>query len=119
MESILTSIRSLLGPSETYTHFDNQIIMHINSAFVRLRQLGVGPPEVFSINNDSATWSDFIGNNKEFNSVKTYIYLKVKLAFDPPTNSSLLESMKEQIKELEWTLREDAEFLDEEVESDA
>lgn len=104
MESILNSIKKLLGIAEDYDHFDSDIIMHINSVFTTLTQLGVGPAEGFFINDEAEKWEDFLPEEKMIHSVKTYIYLKVKLVFDPPLSSAVLESMKEQIKELEWRL---------------
>lgn len=104
MESILTSIKKLLGIEEEYTQFDNDIIMHINSAFLNLTQLGVGPAEGFLIEDDTATWEDFIGDSNQLQAVKSYMYLKVKLLFDPPLSSSVIESMNRMIAELEWRL---------------
>jgi len=107
MESILTSIRTMLGPGETYTHFDPEIIIHINSALAELNSLGVGPKEGFEIEDDSATWEEFLGEfpkPKTLNNVKTYVYLSVKLDFDPPTNSTVLKSYEEKMKKLEWKL---------------
>ena len=109
MESILTSIKKLLGIAEDYEHFDQDIIMHINSVFMILTQLGVGPDEGFSIEDDTAVWTDFIQDIKKLESVKTYIYLKVKLAFDPPLSSAVIESMNRLINELEWRLNVAAE----------
>lgn len=105
MESILTSIKKLLGIEECYTHFDSDIIMHINSVFSILTQLGVGPPEGFSITDASATWSDFLGDDPKLNSTKSYVYQKVKLLFDPPTSSALIESTNRLISEFEWRLQ--------------
>lgn len=106
MESILTSIKKLLGPDETYTHFDPDIIIHINSALSILTQLGVGPSSGFSITDSSETWSDFLGDDsKKISSVKSYVYLKVRLLFDPPTSSAVIESMNRMISELEWRLQ--------------
>ena len=102
MESILTSIKKLLGIEEEYTQFDNDIIMHINSVFLNLTQLGVGPAEGFLIEDDTATWEDFIGDSNQLQAVKSYMYLKVKLLFDPPLSSSVIESMNRMIAELEW-----------------
>lgn len=103
MESILTSIKKLLGITEEYKHFDEDIIMHINSVFLILTQLGVGPSEGFSIEDEGSTWIDFVPkNNVEL--VKSYMYLKVKLLFDPPTSSSVLESTNRMINEFEWRL---------------
>lgn len=105
MDSILTSIKKLLGPDEQYTHFDTDLIIHINSVFMILTQLGVGPAAGFSIKDSSATWSDFLGADlSKLEAVKTYVYLKVRLVFDPPTSSAVLESMKDMIREYEWRL---------------
>lgn len=104
MESILTSIKKLLGIDEEYTQFDSDIIMHINSVFLNLTQLGVGPSEGFQIEDDSDTWEDFIGDSNQLQAVKSYVYLKVKLLFDPPLSSSVIESMNRMIAELEWRL---------------
>lgn len=108
-DSILISIKKLLGIGAEYNVFDPDIIIHINTAFSTLSDLGVGPSEGFSINDDKATWSSYIQNDKIFESVKTYIYLRVKILFDPPLNSSVLETIKENIKELEWRLNVNAE----------
>ena len=104
MESILTSIKKLLGIDEEYTQFDSDIIMHINSVFLNLTQLGVGPSEGFLIEDDTATWDDFIGDSNQLQAVKSYVYLKVKMLFDPPLSSSVIESMNRMIAELEWRL---------------
>lgn len=104
MDSILTSIKKLLGIAEEYTQFDEDIIMHINTVFLNLTQLGVGPEEGFAIENDAASWEDFINDNIQLQAVKTYVYLKVKLLFDPPLSSSVIESMNRMIAELEWRL---------------
>lgn len=110
MESILTSIKKLLGIAKEYTHFDDDIIMHINSVFMTLTQLGVGPSEGFYIEDDSAYWEDFIDDPYKLQAVKTYIYLKVKLVFDPGSvGSSTLASYERQIQELEWRLNVAAE----------
>ena len=109
MESILTSIKKLLGITEEYDQFDPDIIMHINSVFMILTQLGVGPAEGFSIEDDTAVWTDFIQDVKKLESVKTYIYLKVKLVFDPPLSSAVIESMNRLVNELEWRLNVAAE----------
>lgn len=104
MDSILTSIKKLLGISEDYTQFDDDIIMHINTVFLNLTQLGVGPEEGFLIEDDVAEWEDFIEDNAQLQAVKSYMYLKVKLLFDPPLSSSVIESMNRMIAELEWRL---------------
>lgn len=104
MESILTSIKKLLGISEEYDTFDTDIIFHINSVFSILTQLGVGPSEGFSIMDKSAVWNDFCPNDPRLSSIKTYIYMKVKLMFDPPLSSSVIDSMNRMIAEFEWRL---------------
>lgn len=104
MDSILTSIKKNIGATEEYTHFDTDIIMHTNTIFAILNQLGVGPVDGFTIHDKSAVWSDYIGDDKLLESVKTYIFLRVKLIFDPPQSSTVIQTMKEQISELEWRL---------------
>lgn len=107
MESILTSIKKLLGPTEEQTHFDTDIIIHINSVFSDLASLGVGPAEGFSIEDDSATWDDYFDGFPYpdlLSNVKSYMYLSVKILFDPPANSSVLKSYEEQIKKYEWKI---------------
>lgn len=106
MGSILTSIKKLLGIDEEYNHFDADIIMHINSVLFILTQIGVGPSEGFVITGEDETWEDFMpeGALVKVQSVKTYIYLKVRLIFDPPTSSTAMTAMKDLIAELEWRL---------------
>lgn len=104
MDSILVSIKKLLGIAEDYTQFDDDIIMHINSVFLNLTQLGVGPEEGFTIEDDTADWEDFIEDNAQLQAVKSYMYLKVKLLFDPPLSSAVIESTNRMIAELEWRL---------------
>lgn len=104
MTSILTSVKKMLGIAEEYDHFDSDIIMHINSVFAILTQLGVGPKEGFFIEDDTTSWSDFIQSNSLLNQVKSYMYLKVKLLFDPPLSSSVIESTNRLISELEWRI---------------
>ena len=102
--SILTSIKKMLGVAEDYTEFDEDIITHINSVFLNLTQLGVGPEKGFLIEDDTAVWEDFINDSIQLQAVKTYMYLKVKLLFDPPLSSSVTESFTRMIAELEWRL---------------
>lgn len=110
MESILQSMKKLLGMAEDYTAFDADIIIHINSAFMILNQLGVGPANGFSISDENAAWSDYLPeNNKNFEAVKTYVYLKTRMVFDPPMSSAVMEAMKQMISELEWRLNVEAE----------
>lgn len=113
MESILTSIKKLLGLTESYDHFDADIIMHINSVFMALTQMGVGPSEGFVIEDETTTWSDFAENTMPIESVKSYIYLRVRLLFDPPSSSSVIESMNRMISEFEWRLNVAAESTQE------
>ena len=103
-DSILTSIKKLLGIAEEYSFFDADVMMNINMAFMVLYQLGVGPTTPFMIEDASAKWSDFMGDATDLAGVKTYIYLKVKLVFDPPQSSAVMEAIKQQIAELEWRL---------------
>lgn len=107
--SILTSIKKLLGVEEDYTHFDPDIIMHINSALMSLNQLGIGPTTGFRIEDANAKWTDFITGRLDLEGVKTYVYLKVRLIFDPPQMGYLVEAIKDQIKELEWRLNAQVE----------
>lgn len=110
-ESILISIKKLLGIHEDDENFDTDIIIHINSVLFVLCQLGVGPIKAFSINDESETWEDFLGEGyPEFELVKTYIYLKVKTIFDPPSNSAVLTAIQNQINEFEWRLNSKADY---------
>lgn len=104
MDSILTSIKKLLGITEEYEHFDTDIVMYINSAFSVLTQLGVGPKNGFRIEDESSDWSEFLNDDPRLELVKTYVYLKVKLAFDPPLSSAVIEAINRQISELEWRI---------------
>jgi len=113
--SILTSIKKVLGLDAEYTVFDEDIIMHINTAFSTLTQLGVGPSSGFEIQDDTAEWANYIDTDMELNSVKTYIGLRVKQLFDPPQTSYLTAAMEKQIESLEWRLnqhREETEWTD-------
>lgn len=103
-DSIFTSVKKVLGVDESYTVFDLDILMHTNSAFSTLNQLGIGPDDGFMINDESATWDAFLGTDLKINSVKTYVYLKVRLLFDPPQLSYVIDAMNQQVKELEWRL---------------
>ena len=103
-ESILDSTKKLLGPSADYTQFDQDLITHINTALMDLNRLGVGPSEGFSIKDSSAAWTDFVDDTTKIECIKTYVYLSVKLVFDPPLNASILASMERQLSKLEWTL---------------
>lgn len=103
-DSILNSIKKLLGMTEDYTYFDQDVIIHINSVFMILNQLGVGPTIPFTIKNDTEVWSDFIQDTNNIESVRSYVYLKVKLIFDPPSSSVIADSINKMISELEWRL---------------
>lgn len=103
-ESILNSVKKVLGIDPDYDAFDTDVIIHINSVFSILNQLGLGPQEGFMIEDDSATWGDFLLDDMRLNSVKTYVYLKVRIIFDPPTLGYVLTALQEQTKELEWRL---------------
>jgi hypothetical protein len=116
-QSILISTKKILGIAEDYTVIDLDIITHINTAFSTLTQLGVGPANGFMIEDANAVWTDFIDNDIDFqwNSVKSYVFLKVRQLFDPPTTSYLIASTKEQIEELEYRLnthREETDWVD-------
>lgn len=104
MESILTSIKKLLGIEEEYEHFDADIIIHINSTFSILNQIGVGPENGFTITDKSATWDQYSLDVLSVELTKQFVYLKVKLIFDPPLSSAVMESIKQSISELEWRL---------------
>lgn len=110
MDSILTSIKKMLGISAEYTHFDADIIMHINSVFTTLTQLGVGPTQGFYIEDDLTEWVEFIPDMTKLQAVKSYMYLRVRLLFDPSSiGSATLASYERQIQELEWRLNVAAE----------
>lgn len=104
MDSILLSVKKMIGVPKDYDVFDMDIIMHINTVFDALNQMGVGPEEGFSISDDSTEWSEFMTYGKNSEMVKSYMYLKVRMLFDPPSNSNLSNVIGEQIKEYEWRL---------------
>lgn len=104
MESILTSIKKMLGPSQEYDPFDPDIITHINSVFADLNQIGVGPEEGFRIEDDTTVWTDYLQDDLKLESVKSYMYLRTKLVFDPPLNASVIEAMQRDIDKWEWRL---------------
>lgn len=109
MESILTSIKKMLGITEEYTHFDSDLIIHINTALGILIQLGVGPSRGFSIKDKNELWSDFVGYDSRLEFIKSYVHLKVKLVFDPPLSSAVIESINKTINELEWRIQVQAD----------
>lgn len=110
MDSILTSIKEMLGIAEEYTHFDSVLIRHINSVFMILSQMGVGPPEGFTIQDADQVWSDFVSEEENLEAVKTYMYHRVQLMFDPPASATVIEATNRIISELEWRLYTASEF---------
>lgn len=102
--SILISTKKILGVEDAYTAFDIDIITHINSAFSSLNQLGIGPEAGFEINDNAALWQDLALPLNQLSMVKSYIYLKTRMLFDPPGTSYLIEAMNQQIREHEWRL---------------
>lgn len=108
-DSILDSTKQRLGIEPDYTAFDLDVQSAINSALYSLRQIGVGPSEGLIISGRNDTWSSFLDDPSELAEVKTYVYLKVRLLFDPPTNSFLVQSIEKQISEIEWRLNMHAE----------
>ena len=106
MESILNSVKKDLGIMPDYTHFDDDVIMCINTAFSVLTQIGVGPSEGFSISDDTTTWSDYLGSASapRMELVKSYVAKKVRSIFDPPSSSSVNEALNKVISELEWRI---------------
>lgn len=107
-ESILVSIKKMLGLDIEYDAFDQDVIVNINSALLPLQQLGIGA-QPFYISGEYEVWSDFLGDNHNLQAVKTYIYLRVRLVFDPPSSSAVMQVMQEQIRELEFRLNVEAE----------
>jgi len=103
-DSILGSIKKVLNLELDYTPFDADVIMHINSVFSTMNQLGVGPDEGFMIENYDPTWDDLLEGDPRLNHVKTYVYLRVRLLFDPPSTGYLVEALQKQIEEHEWRL---------------
>lgn len=116
MDSILDSVKKALGIDKNYTAFDVDILMHINTVFATLHQLGIGPAAGFAIEDATTTWIDFLSDDPRLNNVKTYVYLRVRVVFDPPGGSyHMLNSMNQQIQELEWRIsirREDDSWVD-------
>lgn len=109
MDSILNSIKKLIGIHEDDESFDVDIIMHINSVFTVLNQLGVGPSNGFKIVDKEDTWDDYLSDENKIELVKSYMYLKIKLIFDPPASSAVIESINNQINEFEWRLNVESE----------
>ncbi len=103
-DSILDSIKKILGMPPDYDAFDTDLVIHINSVFGILAQLGVGPAGGFSISDNTTLWKAYLGDSKDLEMVKSYMALKVRLVFDPPTIGAVMDAMKEQIREYEWRL---------------
>lgn len=114
-ESILTSVKKVLGLAPEYDVYDDDVIMHINTAFSTLTQLGIGPDGGFAIEDAAPEWANFLEDETKMDSVKTYIYLRVRQLFDPPQTSYQIAAMEKQIEQLEWRLnqtREETEWTD-------
>ena len=104
IDLVLDSIKKVLGDNPGFEYFNPDIIMQINTFFTVLTQIGVGPKEGVFITDNTTTWSDLFGTDARLNSIKTYIFSRVKLLFNPSQNSSYNEILKDTIKELEWRL---------------
>lgn len=114
-QSILNSVKKVVGLAPDDPSFDLDILLHINSVFATLNQLGIGRDEGFLIEDDGPTWEVFLGEDPRYNFVKSYVYLRVRLLFDPPGTSFVIQSYQEQIKELEFrmsVLREGEKWID-------
>lgn len=114
-DSILNSTKKALGIDAAYTAFDVDILMHINTTFATLNQLGIGPDDGFAITDASTTWDTYLEGDLKKNMAKTYMYMKVRMLFDPPTTSYLIAAWEKQILEYEWRLnvvREETEWTD-------
>lgn len=114
-DSILTTVKKLCGVANSYEAFDMDFLIHINSALSTLTQLGIGPPEGFQIEDATAKWVDFLGDVNRLNLVKSYVGLRVRLIFDPPSNPSVINAMQEQIREYEFrinVIREEWAWVD-------
>ena len=109
-DSILLSIKELLGINSDDIAFDTEIAAHINSTFIELQQMGIGPENGFIISSETETWNQFTNDTLILSAIRTYIYLKVKLVFDPPASASAIESFKNLIDRFEWRLTLSAEM---------
>lgn len=118
MDSILNSTKKLLGIPAEYTHFDTDIIMHINAVFMILQQTGIGPTSGFMITDEYNTWEQFMAEGPALNTVKSYLGLKVQMLFDPQSNGTIMEARKAMISEYEWRLNVIAETPKQDGEED-
>lgn len=112
MTSILTSVKKMLGIEDDYTHFDPDIIININAVLMGLTQIGVGPTGGFLITGKDETWADLLGTRIDLEGVKTFVYLKVRMLFDQPASSFVLDAMQRQATEIEWRLNMQAENIE-------
>lgn len=110
-ESILATVKKLLGLEADYTPFDQDIIVLINSVFMTLHQLGIGPDDGYSIDGYANKWEDFVTNPVHLRAVQEYVYMKVRMVFDPPGNSFVMDALKQQCQELEWRMNVQAESV--------
>lgn len=111
-QSILATTKKALGIHDTNTDFDPDVIMYINSVLPTLRQLGVGPSTGYAIAGRENSWSELLGGGAKYNDVQSYIYMKVRMLFDPPGTSYHLNAMEEMIKEAEWRINASREETD-------
>lgn len=118
-ESILLTIKQMLGIPSEYSVFDEELVVYINTVIAALRQLGVGPENGFAITGENESWEDYIGDTSMYENVKAYIYLKVRMMFDPPSSSFVLEAFKNQAAEIEWRIYIQADEDKDEGENDA
>lgn len=114
-QSILDNVKKMVGVDPSLTVFDLDILTHINSVFADLEQLGIGPVGGYMIEDNVPTWDAFLGNDPRLSSVKSYVYFRVRLMFDPPQTSYLIESLNKQVEKMEWRLnvtREGGSWID-------
>ena len=116
-ESILTSIKKMLGITSEYQHFDADLVLCINTVLSILTQIGVGPKTGFSIDGAAQNWSDLLGTDNRLEMVKNYVHLRVKIMFDPPQNASLASVYEDEAKELEWRILIAAEQAPDDLET--
>lgn len=108
-DSILLTIKEMLGLSKTYPAYNTDVIRNINGSLFTLMQLGVGPSTGFRITGESETWNDYIGDRKDLDAVVNFIYIKARIVFDPPTSAAVLQALKEEAKEYEYRLNTQVE----------